>query len=105
MELTELQTKFLLDNCKKIQDLNILTKKCFDDESLDGRSKQGRLVRKFLIENEIDFKTAFRPKQEQIKFTKEQKEFFDKMSSDEHFQPNPEKEDKSFFEKVKDMFS
>jgi len=75
MELTELQTKFLLDNCKKIQDLNILTKKCFDDESLDGRSKQGRLVRKFLIENEIDFKTAFRPKQEQIKFTKEQKEF------------------------------
>lgn len=75
MELTEIQTKFLLDNCKKIQDLNILTKKCFDDESLDGRSKQGRLVRKFLIENEIDFKTAFRPKQEQIKFTKEQKEF------------------------------
>lgn len=75
MELTEIQTKFLLDNCKKIQDLNILTKKCFDDEGLDGRSKQGRLVRKFLIENEIDFKTAFKPKQEQIKFTKEQKEF------------------------------
>lgn len=37
--------------------------------------------------------------------TKEQKEFFEKMSTDEHFQPNPEKEDKSFFEKVKDMFS
>lgn len=37
--------------------------------------------------------------------TKEQKEFFEKMSADEHFQPNPEKEDKSFFEKVKDMFS
>ncbi|QIE60573.1 molecular chaperone DnaJ [Rasiella rasia] len=37
--------------------------------------------------------------------TKEQKEFFEKMSTDLHFQPNPEKEDKSFFEKVKDMFS
>ena len=37
--------------------------------------------------------------------TKEQKEFFEKMSADEHFQPSPEKEDKSFFEKVKDMFS
>ncbi|MDX1461824.1 MAG: molecular chaperone DnaJ [Marinirhabdus sp.] len=36
---------------------------------------------------------------------KEQKDFFEKMSGDEHFQPNPEKEDKSFFEKVKDMFS
>lgn len=37
--------------------------------------------------------------------SKEQKEFFEKMSNDEHFQPKPEKEDKSFFEKVKDMFS
>jgi molecular chaperone DnaJ len=37
--------------------------------------------------------------------SKEQKEFFEKMESDEHFQPKPEKEDKSFFEKVKDMFS
>ncbi|EDM44871.1 molecular chaperone, heat shock protein [unidentified eubacterium SCB49] len=37
--------------------------------------------------------------------TKEQKEFFEKMSADEHFQPKPESEDKSFFEKVKDMFS
>ncbi len=37
--------------------------------------------------------------------TKEQKEFFDKMSNDDNFQPKPEKEDKSFFEKVKDMFN
>jgi len=36
---------------------------------------------------------------------KEQKEFFEKMATDENFQPNPEKSDKSFFEKVKDMFS
>ena len=36
---------------------------------------------------------------------KEQKEFFKKMSEDDNFQPKPEKEDKSFFEKVKDMFS
>lgn len=37
--------------------------------------------------------------------SKEQKEFFERMSNDDHFQPKPEKEDKSFFEKVKDMFS
>lgn len=36
---------------------------------------------------------------------KEQKDFFEKMVSDEHFRPKPEKEDKSFFEKVKDMFA
>lgn len=37
--------------------------------------------------------------------SKEQKEFFDRMRHDENFEPKPEKEDKSFFEKVKDMFS
>ena len=37
--------------------------------------------------------------------TKEQKTFFEKMANEENFVPNPEKGDKSFFEKVKDMFS
>ena len=36
---------------------------------------------------------------------KEQKQFFEKMIGDENFTPSPEKSDKSFFEKVKDMFS
>ena len=36
---------------------------------------------------------------------KEQKQFFEKMIDDENFIPSPEKTDKSFFEKVKDMFS
>ncbi|MBD3724053.1 MAG: molecular chaperone DnaJ [Flavobacteriaceae bacterium] len=39
------------------------------------------------------------------KLSKEQKEFFEKMLNDENFKPSPEKDDKSFFEKVKDMFS
>lgn len=37
--------------------------------------------------------------------SKEQKEFFESMREDEHFYPKPEQSDKSFFEKVKDMFS
>ena len=36
---------------------------------------------------------------------KEQKEFFQRMQGNENFEPKPEKSDKSFFEKVKDMFS
>jgi len=36
---------------------------------------------------------------------KEQREFFQQMKNNEHFTPNPDKNDKSFFEKVKDMFS
>lgn len=37
--------------------------------------------------------------------SKEQRQFFEKSLTDENFTPNPEKTDKSFFEKVKDMFS
>lgn len=36
---------------------------------------------------------------------KEQRQFFEKALTDENFIPSPEKGDKSFFEKVKDMFS
>ncbi|NRD22939.1 molecular chaperone DnaJ [Winogradskyella litoriviva] len=36
---------------------------------------------------------------------KKQKAFFESMKEDEHFEPKPESSDKSFFEKVKDMFS
>lgn len=37
--------------------------------------------------------------------SQEQKNFFESMKGDENFEPNPEKSDKSFFEKVKDMFA
>lgn len=39
------------------------------------------------------------------KLSKEQRQFFEKMQEDENFVPNPQKSDKSFFEKVKEMFS
>ena len=37
--------------------------------------------------------------------SKDQKSFFEQMQYDDHFKPSPDKTDKSFFEKVKDMFS
>ena len=37
--------------------------------------------------------------------SKEQRQFFEKSLTDDNFIPHPEKTDKSFFEKVKDMFS
>ncbi|MEC4053612.1 molecular chaperone DnaJ [Myroides odoratimimus] len=39
------------------------------------------------------------------KLNKEQKEFFEQMLEDQNFKPSPTKNDKSFFEKVKEMFS
>ena len=37
--------------------------------------------------------------------SREQKEFFQKVKEDDNFKPEPSNSDKSFFEKVKDMFS
>ena len=37
--------------------------------------------------------------------SKEQRQFFEKNLNNDNFIPHPEKGDKSFFEKVKDMFS
>jgi len=39
------------------------------------------------------------------KVSKEQKEFFEKNLKDDYFNPKPTAQDKSFFDKVKDMFS
>ena len=36
---------------------------------------------------------------------KNQKEFFESMKDNEHFEPKPENSEKSFFDRVKDMFS
>ena len=57
MDLTEEQEKFILENAAKIKNLIDLTKACFKDDSLDGRSKEGRAVRKYLVENSINFKS------------------------------------------------
>ena len=37
--------------------------------------------------------------------SKEQKQFFESMRTDEHFVQDPKKGEKSFFDRVKDMFS
>lgn len=82
MKLTEDQIEFLQKNNKQYPDLNILTQKCFDNDKLDGRTKEGRAVRAFLIENDIEFNTKFVGKQDPIVFTKEQEEFIIQQADD-----------------------
>ena len=75
MDLSNEQKEFLRENASRIPNLIDLTKQCFKDDSLDGRSKEGRAVRKFLVENAIEFRTTSRPPAETIEFTQEQTEF------------------------------
>tara|TARA_R110000824_G_scaffold17971_3_gene71926 strand:+ start:3791 stop:4840 length:1050 start_codon:yes stop_codon:yes gene_type:complete len=75
MHLTEEQKGFLRENASRIPNLIDLTKQCFNNDSLDGRSKEGRAVRKFLVENTITFRTTARPPAENIEITREQRAF------------------------------
>ena len=75
MDLSEEQKTFLRENAAQIPDLIDLTRQCFENDTLDGRSREGRAVRKFLVENSIDFRTTSRQPTETIDFTREQREF------------------------------
>lgn len=73
--LSDDQKNFILTSYGSINDLIELTRRTFDNDSLDGRTKEGRAVRSFLVENRIDFSTTQKEKREDIIFTDEQKEF------------------------------
>ena len=75
MDLTDEQKEYIKNNVAKVANLNELTQKCFRDDDLDGRTKEGRAVRKYLIENNIDYKTTRRKPQDKIELNDSQKQF------------------------------
>jgi phage gpG-like protein len=76
MELTDEQKQIIVDNCESITDLTQLTHLAFPElENLDGRSKQGRAVRAFMLERGIDYATKHVYPKEDVELSKDQKEF------------------------------
>jgi hypothetical protein len=75
MKLTEEQQNFIRENYMLISDLIELTRQVFNDNTLDGRTKEGRAVRKYLVDNNLEYKTTEKQKKEDITFSQEQKEF------------------------------
>ena len=82
MKLTEEQKEFVLNNHSKIPDLIELTRKTFDDPELDGRTKEGRAVRKFVGDSQMNFNTTKHPKREEIEFSKEDEEFINQYAKE-----------------------
>lgn len=75
MQLTNEQTQLIREHIDEFPDLIELTRKIFDNPSLDGRCKEGRAVRKWLAENNIEYKTTRRERAEEINFSEDQKAF------------------------------
>lgn len=61
---------------QEVQNLDEITKKVFNNPSLSGRHKEGKLVRSFLIKKNLNFKTRAKRKGEnQLQLSEQQKEF------------------------------
>jgi hypothetical protein len=75
MELTDEQKQKIEAEFEKNPDLKHITQVVFGNDSLDGRSKEGRCVRAFLITKSLDFTTTLAPKAEEVDLTSEQKQF------------------------------
>jgi len=82
MKLNEDQEKFIDDNFHKIPDLIELTRAVFKDGTIDGRSVEGRAVRKYLADNNVKYKTTEKVKVKPIILNDEQKEFIVQYADD-----------------------
>ncbi len=70
--LTDEQKEFAMEMFNDDPNIINITKKVFKDDSLDGRSKEGRAVSKFLAENGLRAKTTKRPKSDDVTLSEEQ---------------------------------
>ena len=74
IDLTKEQKQKILEEFQKDPSIINITKIVFNNNDLDGRSKEGRSVIKFLAENGLRAKTTKRPKSEDVTLTEEQVE-------------------------------
>lgn len=75
MSLTDKQKQKVQEAFARNPDLNEIVKYVFDNPQLDGRSKEGREIRSYMVASGMKFNTARREKKEDIVFTDQQKEF------------------------------
>ena len=74
------QKKFIDSNWTKM-DLMEITRKVFNDETLKGSSKQGRIVRQYLVKKGYEYKTSAVAPREGRELTEENKEFISKYAA------------------------
>jgi hypothetical protein len=82
MTLTKEQESFIRENYLNTQDLIELTRATFKDDSLDGRSREGRAVKDFLIESGLEYNTTKREKVPDVELSKDQEGFIRQYSSE-----------------------
>ena len=82
INLSEDQKNKILEIFENNPNILNITKIIFEDDSLDGRSKEGRAVTKFLAENGLKAKTTKREKIKEISLSQEQLEKIEELKQD-----------------------
>ena len=75
LQLTDQQKRQIQEEFSKNPDLRHITQTVFEDDSLDGRSKEGRAVRAFLINNNLEFNTTAPQRAEELQLGADHREF------------------------------
>ncbi len=81
-ELTQDQKDQIINEFRNDPNIINITRKVFNDDKLDGRSKQGRMVIKFLAENGLKVKTTKHEKAKEINLNVDQVERVIEMAED-----------------------
>lgn len=82
MKLSDEQKDFIKANHSKLPDLIELTRKTFDNPDLDGRTKEGRAVRKFLVDSQMEFNTTKHEKRDEVSLSEEDIEFVNQYAKE-----------------------
>ena len=83
MELNKAQKEFVEQNYIRIPDIDLLTRALFEDESLDGRNKEGKAVANYMVEKGYGYQTRVHKRAKKIALTKEQKDLIDEYAQDD----------------------
>lgn len=84
MELSEEQEEMIIKTFRESPDLILITRKVFEDDTLKGTSKEGKLVRDFLIEKGLNYKTTQHKKKDKIVLSEEQIAIIEENAANGH---------------------
>lgn len=82
IELSEHQKEQILEIFNKDSNILNITRKIFEDDKLDGRSKEGKVVAKFLAKNGLKIKTTKHKKAEEVFLTEGQLSEIEELKND-----------------------
>jgi hypothetical protein len=87
MELTEVQKNRVIEILHKNSEASLteITAYVYENENIDSRSKEGRILKKYLLDNNIEYKNRSVFQRDRVELTDEHKEFVRNNYKNQHY--------------------